>query len=33
MVPYIVIRGIEASIDRRFVSNDEMRRDERDAMR
>ena len=28
MVPYIVIRGIEASIDRRFVSNDEMRRDE-----
>ena len=28
VVPYIVIRDIEASIDGRFVSNDEMGRDE-----
>ena len=34
VVPYIVIRDIEASIDGRFVSNDAMGRDEtrRDAM-
>lgn len=28
VVPYIVIRDIEASIDGRFVSNDAMGRDE-----
>jgi hypothetical protein len=35
VVPYIVIRDIEASIDGRFVSNDAMGRDEtrRDEMR